>query len=66
MQLLAFEIGGAALVLIAVAMMWIARPVDGKPALFLRRRESIEVGYALLILFTLASGMGGILLGLTT
>ena len=61
-----FEIVGAALVAAAVGMLWIAKPVDGGPAFFLRKKGRYEVGYALITLFTLTGGLGALLLGFTT
>lgn len=61
-----FEIVGAALVAAAIAMLWIAKPVDGGPALFLRKKGRYEVGYTLITLFTLTGGLGALLLGFTT
>ena len=66
MMHLFFELVGAALLAAAVAMLWIAKPVDGGPALFLRRKSRYEVGYALIALFTLTGGLGALLLGFTT
>lgn len=66
LQHILFEIVGAALLAVATFMFLAARPVDGRPALFLRKRESFEVGYTLLILFCLTGGLGSMLLGFTT
>lgn len=65
LQHILFEVVGAALLAVAVVLFWTARPVEGRPAPFLRK-ERYEVGYALLILFSLTGGLGCMLLGFTT
>jgi len=66
LQHLLFEVVGAALLAVALAMFWAARPVDGKASPMFRGKERYEVGYALLILFALTGGLGSMLLGFTT
>lgn len=65
LQHILFEVVGAALLAVAAFMFFAARPVDGRPALFLRK-ERYEVGYTLLLLFSLTGGLGCMLLGFTT
>jgi hypothetical protein len=66
LQHIAFEVLGAALLVLACGMLWFARPVDDQLARFLRKRESIEIAYALIVLFALTGGLGSMLLGFTT
>lgn len=66
LQHLLFEIVGLALVAVAVVMYLAARPVDGKASPMFRGRETWEIAYALILLFTLTGGLGSMLLGFTT
>lgn len=66
LQHLLYEIVGAALLAIAFGMFWAARPVDGRESPMFRGKGRYEVGYALLILFSLTGGLGSMLLGFTT
>lgn len=59
------EVLGVATLALGVALFWIARPKDGNLAPFLRKSYSTEVGYALLLTFLLAGGVGGIIYGVT-
>ena len=66
LQHILYELVGLAMFTASMAMLWIARPVEGGPALFLRAKERYEIGFALMILFLLAGGFGCLLLGFTT
>jgi hypothetical protein len=66
LQHILYEIVGAGLVALGVLMVWLARPVEGRPAHFLRAKERYEVGYALATVFTVTGGLASMLLGFTT
>lgn len=66
LQHILFEVVGAAMVALGLAMIWFARPVEGGPAKFLRAKERYEVGYVLITVFILTGGLGAMLLGFTT
>jgi hypothetical protein len=66
LQHVLYEVAGAAMLVIGLGMLWIARPVDGQKASFLGRAERYEVGYSLIVLFMLTGGFGSMLLGFTT
>lgn len=65
-QHLLYEFAGLAMLAASVGMLWVARPVDGGPALFLRAKQRYEIGYGLIALFLMTGGLGCILLGFTT
>jgi len=48
----------------AVGLLWLAWPSGGKKAAFLKKERN-EVLYALVTVFLLAGGVGGIILGFT-
>jgi hypothetical protein len=66
LQHILYEVIGAALVALGVAMIWFARPVEGRPAQFLRAKERYEVGYVLITVFIMTGGLAAMLLGFTT
>lgn len=61
-----YEVVGAAMLAAALFMLWLAKPVEGRPAPFLRKKGRYEAGYALIVLFTLTGGLGALLLGFTS
>jgi hypothetical protein len=60
---MAIEIVGIILLSLGIALLVLARPVDGHKAAFLK--GSAEIPYALLVVFLLAGGVGGMILGFT-
>jgi hypothetical protein len=66
LQHILFEVVGAGMVALGLTMLWIARPVEGGPARFLRAKQRYEVGYALISLFVLTGGFASMVLGFTT
>ncbi len=62
-MIIATELAGLLCLVIALALLWIARPVDGKPAAIVRGRR--EVPYALVVVALLALGAAGVIYGFT-
>lgn len=61
-----YEVVGVVLVVMALVMLRVAKPVDGHPAAFLAKSEKLEIGYALIVLFLMAGGLASMILGFTT
>jgi hypothetical protein len=60
---MAIEFLGIICLGLALALLWIARPLNGAKARFLNGAG--EIPYALLVVFLLAGGVGGMILGFT-
>ena len=60
---MAIEFIGIICLGLAIALLWLARPLNGAKASFLK--GAAEIPYALLIVFLLAGGVGGMILGVT-
>jgi hypothetical protein len=58
---MAIEVIGIVCLGLGIALIWFAWPVNGAKAAFLK--GSAEIPYALLVVFLLASGVGGMILG---
>ena len=59
---MAIEVIGIICLGLAIALLWLRRPLNGAKASFL---DSPEIPYALLVVFLLAGGVGGMILGIT-
>ena len=57
------EIVGIVCLGLALALLWFARPVNGAKRAFLK--GPAEIPFALLVVFLLAGGVGGMILGVT-
>jgi hypothetical protein len=60
---MAIEIIGIICLGLALALLWLARPVNGTKRAFLK--GSAEIPYTLLVVFLFAGGIGGMILGVT-